>query len=103
MLENVVYTYARSHGYSVSVGKIGKLECDFILRDGAQDYSYVQVAYTIAERSTEEREYASLEGTLDSYPKYLLTCDRLLQKRSGVIHENLIRFVSEERRFGVGS
>lgn len=103
VLENIVFTYARSHGYSVSVGRVGKLECDFILRDDARDYSYVQVAYTIAERSTEEREYAPLERARDSYPKYLLTCDRLLQKRSGVIHENLIRFVSEEKRFGIGS
>ena len=103
VLENVVYTYARAHGYSASVGRVGKLECDFILRSGMQDYSYVQVAYTIADRSTEEREYASLERARDSYPKYLLTCDRLLQKRSGVIHENLVRFVLEERRFGMGS
>ncbi|KXB63971.1 ATP-binding protein [Olsenella sp. DNF00959] len=102
VLENVVYEYARAQGYSASVGRIGKLECDFILRDGAQDYSYVQVSYTIAERSTEDREYASLEKARDGYPKYLLTCDYLLQKRSGVIHENLIRFVSEERRFGFG-
>ena len=102
VLENVVFTYARAHGYSVSVGKIGKLECDFILRDGSRDYFYVQVAYTIADRSTEDREYASLEKARDSYPKYLLTCDRLLQKRSGIIHENLPRFVSEERRFGIG-
>ena len=33
VLENIVYVYARSNGYSVSVGRIGKLECDFILRD----------------------------------------------------------------------
>ena len=103
VLENVVYTYARAHGHSASVGRVGKLECDFILHSSAQDYSYVQVAYTIAERSTEEREYALLERARDSYPKYLLSCDRLLQKRSGVVHENLVRFVSEERRFGAGS
>lgn len=29
--------------------RIGKLECDFILRDMEQNYSYVQVAYTINE------------------------------------------------------
>jgi hypothetical protein len=30
VLENIVYIYARSNGYSVSVGRIGRLECDFI-------------------------------------------------------------------------
>ena len=32
-LENIVYIYARSLDYSVSIGRIGTLECDFILRD----------------------------------------------------------------------
>ena len=48
VLENIVFVYARSHDYSVSVGRIGKLECDFILRDTNLSYSYVQVAYTIS-------------------------------------------------------
>ena len=62
-------------------------------------YAYVQVAYTIADRNTEEREYAPLERIADGYPKYLLTCDRLTQRRSGIYHENLVRFVSEDRLF----
>jgi len=40
-LENIVYLYARCMNYAVSVEKIGKLECDFILRDMEQNYSYV--------------------------------------------------------------
>lgn len=100
-LENIVYTYAVGMDYSVSVGKIGKLECDFILRNNQSDYAYVQVAYTIlASRDTEEREYRSLERiTWDNYPKYLLTTDTLLQKRNGIIHANLIEFMREEKRF----
>lgn len=100
-LENIVYTYAVGMDYSVSVGKIGKLECDFILRNNQFDYSYVQVAYTIlASRDTEEREYRSLESiTWDNYPRYLLTTDTLLQKRNGIIHANLIDFIKEEKKF----
>ncbi|MBQ4298227.1 MAG: ATP-binding protein [Clostridia bacterium] len=100
-LENIVYTYAVSKDYSVSVGKVGKLECDFILRDNEMNYSYVQVAYTILEsRETEDREYRSLESiTWDNYPRYLLTTDTLLQKRSGIRHENLIEFLKENRSF----
>lgn len=100
-LENIVYTYAIGMDYSVSVGKIGKLECDFILRNNQSDYSYVQVAYTIlASSDTEEREYRSLESiTWDNYPKYLLTTDTLLQKRNGIIHANLIDFMRDEKRF----
>lgn len=46
-LENIVYIYARSHDYFVSVSRVGKLECDFILRDNELNYSYMQVSYTI--------------------------------------------------------
>lgn len=100
-LENMVHNYAIGLGYSISVGKIGKLECDFILRNNQGDYSYVQVAYTIlASRETEEREYRSLESiTWDNYPKYLLTTDTLIQKRNGIIHANLMDFMKEEKRF----
>ena len=84
----------------MSVGKIGKLECDFIVRDDSMDYAYIQVSRTIADRATEDREYASLEGIKDAYPKYLLTNNRLLQKRSGVLHENIVRFIVEDRLFG---
>lgn len=91
-LENLVFTYLKAKGYSLSIGKIGKLECDFIARKN-NDYFYAQVAMTIAERSTEDREYASLEKIKDNYPKYLFTLDPLLQRRNGIIHKNLADFM----------
>lgn len=100
VLENIVFVYARSHDYSVSVGRIGKLECDFILRDTNLSHSYVQVAYTIASsRETEDREYRSLENIKDNYPKYVMTTDWLLQNRNGIENVNLIEFISAGKRF----
>jgi len=101
VLENIVYTYAASMDYMISVGRIGKLECDFILRDNEMNYSYVQVAYTILEsKDTEDREYRALEQVKwDNYPKYLLTTDSLLQKRNGIIHANLVDFIKNGQRF----
>lgn len=99
-LENMVYVYAKSLDYSVSVGRIGKLECDFILRDNKLDYCYVQVAYTIGEsKSTEDREYAPLESIADNYPKYVLTTDYLLQNRNGIKHVNLLEFMKNRSSF----
>lgn len=99
-LENMVYVYAKSLDYSVSVGRIGKLECDFILRDNKLDYCYVQVAYTIGEsKSTEDREYAPLESIADNYPKYVLTTDYLLQNRNGIKHVNLLEFMKNRSNF----
>ena len=94
VLENIIYIYAKSHDYSVSVGRIGKLECDFILRNNEMRYSYVQVAYTIAlSKETEDREYTPLESIKDNYPKYVATVDSLLQYRNGIEHINIVDFM----------
>lgn len=99
-LENVVYLYAKSKRYETSIGKIGKLECDFILKDINLNYSYVQVAYTILNgEDTENREYAPLEKIQDNFPKYVLTTDFLIQKRRGIIHANLIEFMRNNKQF----
>mgnify|MGYP000484144596 FL=1 len=99
-LENVVYTYARSKKYTVSVGRIGLLECDFILRDDHLNYSYLQIAYTILDSiKTEDREYAPLESIKDNYPKYVLTTDFLIQKRNGIIHANIANFIEDNLKF----
>ena len=100
VLENILFNYAESRNYSVSIGKIGKLECDFILRDNQMNYAYVQVSYTIlASRETEDREYRSLEMIPDNYPKYVLTTEYLLQRRNGIKHENIMDFMKENRSF----
>lgn len=100
VLENIVYLYARSFNYAVSAGRIGKLECDFIFRSPAGDYSYMQVAYTIMlSRETEEREYRPLESIRDNYTKYVATTDYALQKRNGIQHINLIDHMAACRIF----
>lgn len=100
VLENIVYIYAKSLDYSVSVGRFGKFECDFILRGIDMQYAYVQVAYTIAQsKETMEREYRPLESIRDNYPKYLVTTDYLLQQRNGIKHINLIDFICNNQRF----
>jgi hypothetical protein len=100
VLENIVYLYAKSKGYSVSVGRIGKLECDFILERNSIDYSYVQVAMTIMnDIQTEDREYRPLEKIKDNYPKYLLTRNDLIQHRGGIEHYNIAPFMNENRLF----
>lgn len=100
VLENIVYVYARARDYSISVGRIGKLECDFILRGSDMNYSYVQVAYTIADsKETEDREYRALEAIKDNYLKYVMTTDYLLQRRNGIIHVNVFDFMNHGERF----
>lgn len=94
VLENIVYTYLSAKNYKISVGRIGKLECDFITRLG-DEYRYIQVAMTIMSEETEKREYKPFTLIRDNYPKYLLTIDTFLQRKDGVIHKNIIEFISK--------
>ena len=100
VLENIVFQYVKSKGYMVSVGRIGKLECDFIIRDNEMNYAYIQVAMTIMSSiETENREYRPFESIRDGYPKYLLTRNDLIQKRNGVKHINIPGFMKEGELF----
>lgn len=100
MLENIIYNYALSKDYEISVGRIGKLECDFILRSGIMDYAYVQVAMTIMfNRETEDREYRPLEQIEVNYPKYLLTLNGPIQKRNDIKQVNACEFMLHDGQF----
>ena len=94
-LENALFTHLLSKGYSVSVGRIGKLECDFIVRKG-DGYAYVQVLMTVADSRVEEREYAPLSKIRDGWPRYLFTLDPLRSQHDGVRHLNLMEFLKED-------
>lgn len=95
-LENIVYLYLASYDYQISIGKIGKLECDFIVRDKKQNYAYVQVAYTLHgedEKATErikEREYRPFRDIRDGYPRYIISLDKYRDQQEGVHHINAI-------------
>lgn len=94
-LENALFIYLRSRGYKLSVGRIGKLECDFIARR-RNAYAYIQVSMTIADRDVEEREYRPFGYIRDGYPRYLFTLDPLLQERDGVRHLNMVSFMKDD-------
>lgn len=76
ILENVVYLHLRMAGYSVTVGKDGKKEIDFIAsRSG--DKIYVQVTYLLASPETIDREFGNLLEIPDNYPKFVVTMDEM--------------------------
>lgn len=95
-LENIVFLYLTSHDYQISIGKIGKLECDFIARDKNGDYAYIQVTYTLqgedlkATERIKEREYRPFREIRDGYPRYIISLDRFRDKQEGVHHINAI-------------
>lgn len=94
VLENVLFSYLKSRNYSLSVGKIGNLECDFIARRGVDEYFYIQVAKNIDDEKTEEREYKPFYEIKEMYPRYLFTSDMIFQKNIDGIHNvNIVDFI----------
>lgn len=74
MLENVIYLELLRRGYEVYVGKVDNLEVDFVAMDG-KETRYYQVAATVRDQQTLQRELASLQKINDHYPKRILTLD----------------------------
>lgn len=101
-LENIVYLYLVSNGYEVSVGKIGKLECDFIVRKPNRDYAYIQVTYTLSagdkklNDKIKEREYRPFRSIKDGYPRYIISLDTFRDYQEGVHHINAIDLFLEK-------
>jgi len=74
VLENVVCQHLLTNGYSLSVGRNGDKEIDFIAeKDG--ECLYVQVATTLLDPQTREREFGNLLEIKDNYPKVVVTLD----------------------------
>ena len=75
ILENVVYLELLRRGGKVFVGKNKDKEVDFIVQKVNNEQEYYQVAYTVNDEKTFEREISSFRIIRDNYPKYLLTLD----------------------------
>lgn len=74
VLENVVYLHLIRNGDKVMIGKVGTNEIDFVRFKQGQT-EYYQVALTVRDDTTLNRELASLQALRDNHPKYLLTMD----------------------------
>lgn len=74
VLENEVYLELLHRHRQVYVGKNDQLEVDFVTMN-PDGLAYYQVAATVRDPATLERELASLRNIDDHYPKYLLTLD----------------------------
>lgn len=74
ILENVVYLELLRRSSSVHIGRVGDLEIDFVA-NGPDGPAYYQVAETVSDTRTLERELAPLASVRDNHRKVLLTLD----------------------------
>lgn len=94
-LENVVYNELIYMGYSLTVFNINGKEIDFLATKNGKEY-FVQVAYSIAENSTYEREFAPFNMTDNSRKKIIITNDEIDYSTSTVQHIKLEDFLFME-------
>lgn len=86
LLENAVYLELLRHDFQVYTGALRNKEVDFVAMKDDR-IIYFQVAYTLEDEETREREYAPLLSIADSYEKLVISMDEVqLPIREGVRH-----------------
>ncbi len=96
-IENLVYLELLRRGYIVDIGKNNNKEIDFVAKSGSETY-YIQVSYTIVDKSIRQREIEAFVKLDDGYKKIIITMDdtpyTVLENGYKVL--NLIEFFNNE-------
>jgi len=94
VMENIVFLELMRRGYDVTTGEINGKEVDFVAVKGS-DVRHYQVTQTLV--GTSEREFGSLKGINDNYPKTVITADRNTSDgEDGIREQNYLAFLLEE-------
>ncbi len=95
ILENIVYMELLRRGYSITIGRVGDKEIDFVCTRQA-DKIYIQVTYLLASDETISREFGVYDNIRDNYPKYVVSLDEFDMSRNGIKHRNIRDFLLME-------
>lgn len=91
-LENAVYNELVYMGYDLSVFSDKNKEIDFIAQKKNKKY-YIQVAYSVLDEKTYEREFSAFKGINDLSRKIIITNDEIDYSTSTVKHIKLKDFL----------
>ena len=95
ILENVIFLELKRKGYQIYIGKYDDLEVDFVLKNN-DGLKYIQVALSVREEKTLERELNVLTKIKDNYPKYLITLDYDKVNHEGIRQIPALEFLTGE-------
>jgi predicted AAA+ superfamily ATPase len=84
LLENVIFLELLRRNSQVWIGKADNLEVDFVVRDKNGYTKYIQVAYTVRDQKTLERELAPFDKIPDFNERILITMDYETGSHNGV-------------------
>lgn len=91
-LENIIYNELIYMGYNVNVFNDNGCEVDFLAIKDTKKY-YIQVAYSIAEDKTYEREFRPFKNIDNTVKKIIITNDDIDYSTSTVVHIKLKDFL----------
>lgn len=93
ILENVVFLELKRRNYELFIGKVGSFEVDFVAKK-ENEINYFQVALSVRDENTLQRELRPLLMVKDNYPKYILTLDDDPQTTyDGIVIINALEFL----------
>ena len=98
LLENVIYLELRRRNYQIWIGKTENLEVDFVVRDKDGYTKYIQVANTVKDRTTLERELAPFNRIPDYNERILITMDYETGNHNGVKQINAIDWILKDQK-----
>jgi predicted AAA+ superfamily ATPase len=90
LLENIIFLELQRRNSQTWIGKTDNLEVDFVVRDKNGYTKYIQVAYTVTEQKTLERELAPFAKSPDFNERLLITMDYETGSHNGVKQINAI-------------
>ena len=94
-LENIVYNELLYMGYNIYVYNNNGRKIDFLAQKDGKKY-YVQVAYSVAEEKTYEREFSAFKNIDDLSQKIIITNDDIDYSTSVIRHIKLKDFLLME-------
>ena len=94
-LENIIYNELVYMGYNVTVYNNNGREIDFLAQKDNKKY-YIQVAYSVAEDKTYEREFSAFSNIDNLSQKIIITNDDIDYSTSAVKHIKLKDFLLME-------
>jgi len=96
LLENVIFLELQRRNSQIWIGKTDNLEIDFVVRDKNGYTKYIQVAYTVKEQKTLERELAPFNKIPDFNERLLITMDYETGSHNGVKQINAIDWLLDK-------
>lgn len=93
VLENIVYLELVRRGYKVFIGKVDSGEIDFVTFKG-DEIIYIQVAESIKDENTFNREMKPLRSVRDFNKRVIITTDYDINSSyDGIRHINIFDFL----------